>query len=137
FPVTGPFQFGGDDARFGAGRVGHIHEGQDISAAAGTPVVAPYAGTVSRTAFQASGAGEYVVLDGTDGRAYFFAHCLRRSTAVTEGAAVTAGQRLCLVGATGTTSGATHLHFEIWQGGWRVSGGIPIDPLPELLAWVR
>jgi biotin carboxyl carrier protein len=135
FPVAGPFDFGCADARFGAGRVGHIHEGQDIGAAAGTPVVAPYAGTVSRTAFQASGAGEYVVLDGADGRAYFFAHCQRGSTAVAEGAAVTAGQRLCLVGATGTTSGATHLHFEIWQVGWRVAGGYAIDPLPELLAW--
>jgi len=135
FPVAGAFDFGGIDARFGAGRVGHIHEGQDIIAAGGTPVVAPYAGTVSSTSFQASGAGEYVVLQGADGRGYFFAHCLRGSTAVTAGAAVAAGQTLCLVGATGTTSGGTHLHFEIWRVGWRVPGGAPIDPLPELRAW--
>ena len=32
--------------------------------------------------FQSGGAGEYVVLDGADGRDYFFAHCLRGSTAV-------------------------------------------------------
>ena len=117
------------------GRTGHIHEGQDIMAAGGVPVVAPYAGTVSRTSYQASGAGEYVVLDGADGRDYFFAHCLRRSTIVAEGAAVAAGAPLCQVGATGTTSGATHLHFEIWTVGWRVPGGAPIDPLPELRAW--
>ena len=43
FPIAGAFDFGGADARFGAGREGHIHEGQDIIAAAGTPVVAPYA----------------------------------------------------------------------------------------------
>jgi murein DD-endopeptidase MepM/ murein hydrolase activator NlpD len=135
FPVAGAFDFGGADARFGAGRVGHIHEGQDILAAAGTPVVAPYAGTIASTSYQASGAGEYVVLDAADGRDYFFAHCLRGSTAVAEGAAVGAGQPLCLVGATGTTSGANHLHFEIWVVGWRVPGGAPIDPLPELLAW--
>jgi murein DD-endopeptidase MepM/ murein hydrolase activator NlpD len=135
FPVAGPFDFGGEDARFGAGRVGHIHEGQDILAAGGVPVVAPYAGTISQTSYQASGAGEYVVLDAADGRDYFFAHCQRNSTAVAAGAAVTAGQVLCLVGATGTTSGATHLHFEIWQVGWRVPGGAPIDPLPELRAW--
>ena len=135
FPIAGAFDFGGADARFGAGRTGHIHEGQDIMAAAGTPIVAPYAGTISSTSFQSAGAGEYVVLDGADGRDYFFAHCLRRSTVVAAGAAVSAGQTLCQVGATGTTSGAAHLHFEIWQVGWRVAGGTPIDPLPELLAW--
>jgi len=135
FPVAGVFDFGGPGARFGAGRTGHTHEGQDIMAAAGTPVVAPYPGTISRTSFQASGAGEYVVLDATDGRDYFFAHCARGSTAVTEGATVAAGQPLCRVGATGTTSGAAHLHFEVWNIGWRVAGGHPIDPLPELRTW--
>jgi len=135
FPILGAFDLGGVEARFGAGRTGHIHEGQDIGAAAGLPVVAPYAGAISRTDFQSSGAGEYVVLDGADGRDYFFAHCLRGSTAVAENSAVAAGQLLCRVGATGTTSGATHLHFEIWQVGWRVKGGTPIDPLPELRAW--
>lgn len=135
FPVLGEFSFGGDDARFGAARTRHVHQGQDILAAAGTPVVAPFGGTISQTDFQASGAGEYVVLDGADGRDFFFAHCLRGSTAVAENAAVAAGQQLCQVGATGTTSGATHLHFEIWQVGWHAEGGFPIDPLPELRAW--
>ncbi len=135
FPVAGAFDLGGAGSRFGAGRNGHIHEGQDIMAAGGVPIVAPYAGTISRTSYQASGAGEYVVLDGADGRGYFFAHCRRRSTIVAEGAAVAAGAPLCQVGATGTTSGANHLHFEIWTVGWRVPGGAPIDPLPELRAW--
>jgi murein DD-endopeptidase MepM/ murein hydrolase activator NlpD len=135
FPLAGEFDFGGPDARFGAGRAGHSHEGQDITAARGAAVVAPYAGTISRTSYQASGAGEYVVLDAADGRDYFFAHCVRGSTAVTEGAAVAAGQGLCQVGASGTASGAAHLHFEIWIRGWRVDGGYPIDPLPELRAW--
>lgn len=135
FPVAGAFDLGGPEARFGAGRTGHIHQGQDIMAGAGTPVVAPFAGTIRQTDFQAQGAGEYVVLDGADGRSYFFAHCLRGSTAVTEQAAVTAGQLLCRVGATGRTSGAPHLHLEIWQVGWHAEGGAPIDPLPELRAW--
>ena len=136
FPVAGPFDFGAADARFGAGRPGHLHEGQDILAASGTPVVAPYAGIVSRTSYQAGGAGEYVVLDAADGRDYFFAHCIRRSTAVTEGVAVNAGQQLCQVGNSGTASGP-HLHFEIWNIGWRIPGGYPIDPLPELRTWGR
>ena len=37
------------------------------------------------TSYQSGGAGEYVVLDGADGRDYFFAHCLRRSTVVGAG----------------------------------------------------
>ncbi|HWI08197.1 MAG TPA: M23 family metallopeptidase [Solirubrobacteraceae bacterium] len=135
FPVAGPYDLGGAEARFGAGRTGHIHQGQDISAAAGTPVVAPYAGRISATSYQAAGAGEYVVLDAVDGRDYFFAHCLRNSTVVARDAIVAAGHPLCQVGATGVTSGHPHLHFEIWQTGWHVPGGMPVDPLPELLAW--
>jgi murein DD-endopeptidase MepM/ murein hydrolase activator NlpD len=134
FPVAGAYDLGGPDARFGAGRTGHVHEGQDIVAAAGTPVVAPYGGTVSSTSYQDSGAGEYVVLDAVDGRDYFFAHCTRGSTVVAVGAVVGAGAPLCAVGSSGTASGP-HLHFEIWNVGWRVAGGYPIDPLPELLAW--
>jgi biotin carboxyl carrier protein len=134
FPVVGAFTFGGPDSRFGVGRPGHTHEGQDIAAGAGQPVVAPYAGTVSKTSYQASGAGEYVVLDAVDGRDYFFAHCTRGSTSVRTGQPVGAGTPLCRVGSTGTSSGP-HLHFEIWTTGWRVPGGAPIDPLPELRAW--
>ena len=134
FPVVGSWQFGGAGSEFGAPRHSHKHEGQDITAPEGSPVVAPVAGTVSRTAYQAGGAGEYVVLDGADGRDYFFAHCVRNSTAVSAGAPVVAGAQLCGVGSTGVSSG-NHLHFEIWMVGWRVDGGYPIDPLPELRAW--
>jgi len=59
---------------------------------------------------------------------------VRHSTAVHERDAGARGQRLCAVGATGDASGP-HLHFEIWIVGWRVPGGQPIDPLPELRAW--
>ena len=45
------------DARFGARRKGHRHQGQDIVAAEGTPVVAPWAGLVEFVRFQKSGAG--------------------------------------------------------------------------------
>ena len=44
FPVAGPHDYGGPDSRFGAGRAGHIHQGQDVAAAEGTPLVAPAAG---------------------------------------------------------------------------------------------
>lgn len=134
FPVVGPFSFGQEGSRFGAGRTGHLHEGQDIMADAGQSIVAPYAGTISSTNYQASAAGEYIVLDAVDGRDYFFAHCTRNSTVVKEQQAVPAGAELCKVGSTGSADGP-HLHFEIWTTGWRVKGGAPIDPLPELRAW--
>lgn len=135
FPVQGPFDFGGELSRFGAGRPGHIHQGQDIAAAEGTPVVTPIAGTVHWVAYQAKGAGYYVVIAGVDGRHYVFMHLQAGSTLVAKGAAVAAGQPIASVGNTGGSDGP-HLHFEIWVNGWwATKASAPIDPLPELQAW--
>jgi murein DD-endopeptidase MepM/ murein hydrolase activator NlpD len=132
FPVQGPYSFGDP---FGVGRPGHVHQGQDIAAAEGTPIVTPHAGTVYWVAYQASGAGYYVVVAGDDGRDYVFMHLQEGSTAVVKGQAVTAGQRIGLVGHTGDATGP-HLHFEIWVNGWWASkASTPIDPLPDLQAW--
>jgi len=135
FPVQGFHTYGGKDAMFGAGRTGHTHQGQDVLAARGTPVVAPVTGTVLFTDYQASAAGEYVVLHADDGRDMFFAHCVRHSTVVKQDQRVGPGGRLCGVGATGDATGP-HLHFEIWPDGWRqIKHTHPIDPLPQLRAW--
>jgi murein DD-endopeptidase MepM/ murein hydrolase activator NlpD len=132
FPVAGPFTYG---EGIGADRGDHRHEGQDLAAPAGTPVVAPLGGTVASVAYQADGAGYYVVLNATDGRSFFFAHCQKGSIGVSTGQVVTTGAGLCRVGSTGASSGP-HLHFEIWVDGWRVSKkSAPIDPLPQLRAW--
>ena len=136
FPVQGPYTLGGEGSRFGSGRPGHMHEGQDISAASGVPVVSPLPGTVAFTDFQKGGAGEYVVINADDGRSLFFAHLLAGSTAVKAGQRVSAGTMIGRVGSTGASSGP-HLHFEIWEGGWRDRGGRPVDPLPQLKAWAR
>src|SRR4051794_18617564 len=131
FPVAGPHSYGDG---FGATRPGHTHQGQDVLAAEGTPVVAPTAGTVTSTSYQAAGAGYYVVEHSADGRDFFFAHCQANSFAVAQGAAVAAGAPLCHVGHTGDATGP-HLHLEIWVGGWHVGNGAPIDPLAQLKAW--
>jgi biotin carboxyl carrier protein len=137
FPVVGPHTFGGADGRFGAGRPGHTHQGQDVVAAEGLPVVAPLAGTIVARDYQASAAGYYLTMDAVDGRSFFFAHCQQDTFAVTIGQAVTAGQQLCRVGHTGDASGP-HLHFEIWTGGWRRDkSSTPVDPLAQLEAWDR
>jgi murein DD-endopeptidase MepM/ murein hydrolase activator NlpD len=135
FPVAGPHSLGDEASRFGAARDGHAHEGHDITAAEGSPVVAPLAGTITARDYQPDGAGFYLVQHAVDGRHFFFAHCQQDTFAVDVGAAVSGGQQLCRVGSTGRSSGA-HLHFEIWIGGWRVdTNSHPIDPLPDLQAW--
>jgi murein DD-endopeptidase MepM/ murein hydrolase activator NlpD len=132
FPVAGPFDWGGPDARFGAKRKGHRHQGQDLAAAAGTPIVAPYRGVVVAVQYQARGAGHYVVVDSAD-YDYVFMHLRTGSTVVKEGQRVRTGQQIGEVGSTGESTGP-HLHFEVWVGGW-YAGGHPIDPLPLLQAW--
>lgn len=135
FPVQGVFSFGGEDARFGAGRPGHRHQGQDVVAGSGTPIVAPVTGTVVWKANQPSGAGIYVIVRGAvDQRDYVFMHLKRGTVLVEPGDAVQGGQQLAQVGATGAASGP-HLHFEIWLGGWATRTGAPFDPLPQLRRW--
>ena len=132
FPVAGPHGYGDG---FGAARNGYSHQGQDITAAEGVPVVAPVAGSISFTDYQAHAAGYYIVEKGSDGYDYFFAHCQKGSVVVAPEQAVLAGQPLCNVGMTGDATGP-HLHFEAWEGGWRVDGSShPIDPLPLLKSW--
>ena len=132
--MRGTYDFGGADGRFGAGRDGHTHQGQDIAATEGTPSW-PARRIVKAVRYQAAGAGHYVVLDGAaEERDYVFMHLATGTTLVREGQTVAAGQQLAQVGNTGRSFGA-HLHFEIWNGrGW-YTGGKPIDPLPLLKAW--
>ena len=136
FPVAGAHTLGNAEGRFGSARSGHSHEGQDIMAASGTPVVSPLNGVIRFVDNQPSGAGHYIVLAADDGRTFFFAHLVAGSISVAEGARVSAGQQIGQVGSTGSSTGP-HLHFEIWEGGWRDLGGKPVDPLPQLLAWLR
>jgi murein DD-endopeptidase MepM/ murein hydrolase activator NlpD len=136
FPVVGPHSFGGEGSGFGADRDGgrRKHQGQDVSAAEGTPLVAARGGVVRYTGNQPSGAGVYVVIHGAgESRDYVYMHLQEGSLAVRPGDSVRTGSVIGKVGNTGSSSGA-HLHFEIWQGVWQ-GGGAPIDPLPLLQRW--
>jgi peptidase M23-like protein len=134
FPLRGSFSYGGPDGRFGASRTGHVHQGQDLLADEGVPVVAPRAGMIEYVEYQAGGAGWYVVLHG-DGQDfdYAFMHLKEGSIMVVKGQQVDQGQRLASVGHTGDAQGS-HLHFEMWQGPWW-AGGHAIDPRPYLQQW--
>ena len=130
FPIAGPHTYG---QGFGAQRSGHIHEGQDIMADCGLPLVATQSGTVKFAGSQAL-AGNYVVLSAADGSAdYVYMH-LRDPALVKKGDAVVTGQPIGFVGRTGDAT-ACHLHFELWPApGW-YTGGQAVDPLPSLKAW--
>jgi murein DD-endopeptidase MepM/ murein hydrolase activator NlpD len=133
FPVRGSHDFGGADSRFGAQRSGHIHQGQDVTAAEGTPLASVHSGTVRFVDYQ-SAAGYYVVIHDSGGKYEFaYMHLQKGSVRVAPGQHVHAGQRIGRVGHTGDATGP-HLHFEMWAGPWQ-TGGHPIDPLKYLKRW--
>jgi murein DD-endopeptidase MepM/ murein hydrolase activator NlpD len=133
FPVQGTHNYGGAGAGFGAGRDGHIHQGQDVFAACGTPLLSVTNTKVLLTGSQRL-AGNYLVLRYKRMRHdYFYAH-LATPALVTKGQKLAPGQQVGTVGDSGNASGC-HLHFELWKRpGW-YRGGKAIDPLPTLLAW--
>jgi hypothetical protein len=130
FPIRGSHYFGTGAAAFGGGRG---HQGQDVFAKCGTPLVAAHAGRVKFKQYQ-SAAGNYLVIDG-DHTGYDFAYMhMREAALVNQGDHVYTGQPIGFVGDTGHADGC-HLHFEAWTPpGW-YSGGAPVDPLPMLSAW--
>jgi murein DD-endopeptidase MepM/ murein hydrolase activator NlpD len=135
FPVLGTHDFGEGGARFGAGRSGHTHQGHDVMANCGVPIVAARGGRVRYSGYQ-SAAGNYVVIDGRGtGFDTAYMHLLEPSP-LQAGEAVRTGQPIGVVGSTGSST-ACHLHFEMWTApGW-YEGGSPIDPLSYLLKWDR
>jgi murein DD-endopeptidase MepM/ murein hydrolase activator NlpD len=130
FPVRGPHGYGEYAARFGGGRG---HQGQDVFAACGTPLVAARGGVVKFKQYH-SRAGHYLVIDGErTGTDYAYMH-MRDAPLVDAGDRVHTGQLIGYVGQTGRATGC-HLHVEMWKApGW-YAGGRPFDPLPSLLAW--
>jgi murein DD-endopeptidase MepM/ murein hydrolase activator NlpD len=132
FPIRGPHNYGGSQSGFGAPRGDHSHQGHDVFAKSGTPLVAVFSGKVAWKRYQAGGAGYYVVIHGDDGRDYVYMHMLGPAM-VSEGMRVTPGQQIGEVGCTGACSGS-HLHFELWTPHW-YDGGKPYDPLPLLKRW--
>ena len=126
FPVAGAHTFGDG---FGAARKGHTHQGQDIMAACGTPLVAVSRAKVKFVSFQ-SLAGNYVVIRNKKlHQDYMYAH-LATPASVAKGTVVQPGQQIGIVGQTGDAT-ACHLHFELWLGKW-YRGGHPVDPMPYL-----
>jgi murein DD-endopeptidase MepM/ murein hydrolase activator NlpD len=126
FPVGGAHTIG---QGFGAARSGHTHQGQDIMAPCGTPLVAVSRAKVKWVSSQRL-AGNYVVIRNKKlHQDYMYAHLATRAS-VSKGQVVMPGQQVGIVGQTGDAT-ACHLHFELWVGKW-YRGGHPVNPLPYL-----
>lgn len=94
-----------------------FHYGVDLSAPYGTPIVASRSGTVTKAAYEADGAGNYVNIDHLDGYSTRYMHMARYI--VNEGQFVMAGQVIGYCGSTGASTGS-HLHFSIYYNGGAV-----------------
>ena len=129
FPIAGPHSY---SDTFGAPRMfgtsyAHLHQGTDIFAASGTPLVAVERGVVIRMGSDVLG-GTKLWLVGASGTRYYYAHLSGFAPDVVEGKVVSAGDVIGFVGNTGNAASTpAHLHFEVHP-----NGGPAVNPYPLL-----
>jgi len=130
-PVKGPVRIG---QGWGAPRDGgrRRHQGIDLLAPAGTPLVAVTSGTITRLSNTDRGRGGISLwLRDRRGTAYYYAH--NQHNLVHLGQPVKTGQQLARVGATGNAHGGPpHLHLQIHP-----NGGRPVSPDAVVRRWCR
>lgn len=128
-PVDGPTTFADT---FGAPRMvgtpfAHLHQGTDIFAPAGTPLVAVERGVLLRVGTDVLG-GTKLWLVGATGTRYFYAHLSALAEGTADGRSVEAGSVVGYVGNTGNARNTSpHLHFEVHP-----DGGPAVNPFPLL-----
>lgn len=105
-----------------AGRI-KMHEGLDIGASIGTPIVSPADGVITFSGAK-PGFGNFVQIDHGYGVETIFGHASTLS--VKKGQKVARGDKIATVGNTGYSTGP-HVHYEV-----RVNG-TPVDPLYYVL----
>jgi hypothetical protein len=90
---------------------GRLHEGVDISADSGRPVIAVADGVVVEAGTK-GGYGRFVAVRHAERLTTYYAHLGAIGADVKPGMAVKAGAQIGRIGSTGTSTGP-HLHFEI------------------------
>ncbi len=86
-----------------------FHNGVDMAAPGGSPILAAYNGTVVAAAYNAS-MGNYIMIDHGDNLFTIYMHA--SALYVSKGAEVVKGQKIAAVGTTGRSTG-NHLHFSV------------------------
>jgi murein DD-endopeptidase MepM/ murein hydrolase activator NlpD len=129
FPVYGKHDY---TDTFGAPRADTgSHAGNDIFAAAGTPVVAVCDGSLNRVGTLPISGNRLWVKCARRGDSFFYAHLSAFATDARDGVEVKAGQVVGFVGSTGDAEQTPpHLHFEVHPG-----NRAAVDPYPFLRAW--
>ena len=103
-----------------------LHQGQDIFAPQGTPVLSATDGYIANIGENTLG-GQTVSVVGAGGRVYYYAHLDSYAPDIAEGDYVTKETVLGYVGTTGNAAGTPpHLHFGVY------SPGGAVNPLPLL-----
>jgi murein DD-endopeptidase MepM/ murein hydrolase activator NlpD len=104
-----------------------LHEGQDIFAPKGTPIVSATSGYIYKIGENNLG-GQTVSVIGAGGRVYYYAHLDSYAPGIGVGDPVTTKTVLGYVGTTGNAQGTPpHLHFGVYTS----SGAI--NPLPLIV----
>lgn len=101
-----------------------LHEGIDIAAPVGTPIIAPADGIVRRIQNRKD-FGIVIEISHSEGFETVYAHC--QNPVVNQGRIVKRGDIIAYVGTSGKVTGP-HLHYEI-----RI-GGVPVDPLDFIIS---
>lgn len=126
-PVQNANQNSYDQNSFGAPRVGHRHQGVDIFARAGTPVLSATSGIVVYTGIFSLGGNVVVVLSPTL-KFHYYAHL--NEIQATTFQFVSSGKQIGTVGKTGNAKNTpTHLHYSISYFSPFLSY---LDPVPQL-----
>ena len=86
-----------------------MHNGTDLAAAHGTPIVAAKSGKIF-FAGRMAGYGKTIIIQHAGKLRTLYAHCAKLT--VTHGQSVKRGQTIALIGSTGRSTGP-HLHWEI------------------------
>ncbi|MDP3749669.1 MAG: M23 family metallopeptidase [Phenylobacterium sp.] len=92
---------------------GRLHEGVDIAAPVGMPVLAVADGVITRAGNSPS-YGRFVEVKHVEGLVSFYAHLGRIDPRAKPGVAVLGGRAIGKIGSSGTSTGP-HVHFEIRQ----------------------
>lgn len=129
WPVKGRITSGYGRRKHPILKLYHFHQGIDIAASSGTPIVAARDGGVIFSGLKKQ-AGRVVILEHEDGFATVYAHTSQNLVEV--GDAVRAGQMIALVGRSGMTTGP-HLYFEVWHDGQHINPLLVLtDELPRV-----